>query len=227
MGPIGLLSHKQRKFRGPMKIATLFSILGLISSFGALSAEVVHTTLPSCDPTILTKFFPAPLVSETLDAYNVALYNHQLIVKDLSNRDQDVIRTFETKARLQRPKPLIVNEQTLADPATRKAVMVLFDASLLEVFTQVLKRYAITNQEQIQAMFDHLQIKKAEYFDQCVSSGAIKSPPGYPNSDGTTTPVTQPASAPVPVRAVPTTTVPALPAPGSNQIQIKTPIPAK
>lgn len=143
-------------------------------------AQTSSLSAQACDPNLLTKFFPSVLVEETLDAYNVPLYNRQWIVKDLANREAEVIRTFENKARMQRPKPLVVNEQTLSSPEIRRAVMNLFQESLLEVFTQTLRRYGINNKDQVQAMFDHLENQKAQYFDECVSKGGAAVPPGYP-----------------------------------------------
>lgn len=118
-------------------------------------------TLDECSRELLLTYFPEPFVKETLQTFDIPETKWDAIQKGLASRDKDVIQQVEKKAAEMNPNPL-------KDPQTRQAAVKLFRETLLTLFSDVMRENGITDEKQIQAMLDSIQLQKAQRFAKCL-----------------------------------------------------------
>lgn len=143
------------------------SMMGFVLGAGALFAPFAMSAVVTADPTdecakeLLLSYFPEPIVKETLKRFSIPDDKVAGIVKSLSNKDKDVVKVVEEKAKAMNPNPL-------KDPQQRAAAVKLFRETLLQVFTEALQENGITDTSKFQAMLDDIQQQKAKKFAMCM-----------------------------------------------------------
>jgi hypothetical protein len=149
------------------KSALKKSIAGLAVGVGALlaplsvSAAAAPSATDDCAKELLLSYFPEPIVNDTLKRFDVPQDKWAGIVKSLSAKDKEVVKTVEKKAAAMNPNPL-------KDPQQRQAAVKLFRDTLLQVFTEALKENGLTDTSKFQAMLDDIQQQKAKKFAMCM-----------------------------------------------------------
>lgn len=114
-----------------------------------------------CSKELLLSYFPEAFVKESLKKFDVPQDKWNAIVKELNEKDKQVVKIVEEKASKVNPNPL-------KDPQQRQAAVKIFRDTLTEVFSGVLKRNGIADENQIQQMLDDIQQQKAKRFAQCM-----------------------------------------------------------
>jgi len=147
--------------------ALINSIAGIAVGVGALLApigvfaEAAPNATDDCAKELLLSYFPEPIVNDTLKRFDVPQDKWAGIVKSLSAKDKEVVKTVEKKASAMNPNPL-------KDPQQRQAAVKLFRETLLQVFTEALKENGLTDTSKFQAMLDDIQQQKAKKFAMCM-----------------------------------------------------------
>ncbi|HEV8052577.1 MAG TPA: hypothetical protein VGP47_08780 [Parachlamydiaceae bacterium] len=151
------------------------SMMGFVFGAGALFAPCAMTALVTVDATdecakeLLLSYFPEPIVKETLKRFSVADDKVSGITRSLSNKDKEVVKIVEDKAKAMNPNPL-------KDPQQRPAAVKLFRETLLQVFTEALQENGITDTSKFQAMLDDIQQQKAKKFAMCMDKQKTVTP---------------------------------------------------
>lgn len=114
-----------------------------------------------CAKEILLAYYPGIFVEETLGKFNVPKEEWPAIVKELGERDKQIIKQVESKASQMTSNPL-------KDPQQRQAAVKLFRDTLLENFAEVMRAHGVNDDKQIQAMLDDIQQQKAKRFARCI-----------------------------------------------------------
>lgn len=143
---------------------------GLVNIPANISAQ---NAIDECSKELLLAYFPEQFVNEALKKNNVPQEKWADINKDLAGKEKDVVRIVEEKAEKQNPNPL-------KDPSQRLAAVKIFRETLLQVFSEALKKNGITDDKQIQAMLDDIQQQKAKKFAQCLEKHRNQSQTGSP-----------------------------------------------
>lgn len=128
----------------------------------ALSGYSVHAgTLDDCSKELLISYFPEPFVNEVLKEYQIPKEQWAEINQALQDQDRTIISTVEAKAAKMTPNPL-------KDPSQRNVAVSIFKEILYEAFANVMNKYGIDDKNQITAMLDEIQYKKAKRFRECM-----------------------------------------------------------
>jgi hypothetical protein len=128
-----------------------------------------------CSKELLLSYFPESFVRETLKKFNVPQDKWESIVKELNEKDKEVVKAVEEKASKQNPNPL-------KDPQQRQAAVKIFRETLTEIFTAALKKNGVTDENQIQQMLDDVQQQKAKRFAQCMEQQRNKAANNQPKA---------------------------------------------
>lgn len=112
-------------------------------------------------------FFPRPFVADTLEKFNVPSEKRAAIQEQLTHHELDIISIVEAKAAKMNPNPL-------NQPDQQEQVIQLFDDAVSQVFTQVLEKNGVSDQEKIMEMLEDIHRQKAERFRRCM---LIEAPP--------------------------------------------------
>ena len=143
------------------------SVMGCVFGAGALlapfamSAVVTAEATDECAKELLLSYFPEPIVKETLKRFSIAGDKVAGITRSLTNKDKEVVKIVEEKAKAMNPNPL-------KDPQQRAVAVKLFRDTLLQVFTEALQENGITDTSKFQAMLDDIQQQKAKKFAMCM-----------------------------------------------------------
>lgn len=146
---------------------SLAAVLMLIYAACAPLAAHSEQTVDECSRELLLTYFPEPFVKETLKTFNVPEEKWGEIQKSLASKDKEVIQLVEKKAAEMDPNPL-------KDPQARQAAVKLFRATLFQLFSDVMQANGITDEKQIQAMLDSIQLQKAQRFAKCMQKSSDK-----------------------------------------------------
>lgn len=114
-----------------------------------------------CSKEVLMTFFPQPIVQAVLIKHQVAAGEAEAIAKELSQKNQDIVKLVETKASQMDPNPF-------KDLSQRDAAIKIFRETLYDVFAGVLKKHGITDEKQIHQFLDDMQEVKGKLFVQCI-----------------------------------------------------------
>lgn len=183
------------------KCITLFSLTWSMALASASALDYTPTSsVDECSRELLLSYFPETFVNETLKKNNVPKDQWDAINKELSSKNDSVIKLVEEKAQKMDPNPL-------KDPSQRQAAVKIFRDTLFEVFSGVMKQHGVTDDQQIRAMLDDIQHQKAVRFAQCMDKNfpkqaatqqaqqpqapadkSAESPAGTENKDSTKTP---------------------------------------
>lgn len=138
-----------------------FFALCLSSAVFANDVPVEKGAVNECSRELLLTYFPDPFVKETLKTFNVPEDKWEKIQKALASKDKEVIQLVEKKAADMDPNPL-------KDPGSRQAAVKLFRTTLFQLFSDVMQENGITDEKQVQAMLDSIQLQKAQRFAKCI-----------------------------------------------------------
>lgn len=137
-------------------------MLGL-SAFAlpVFAADAPSSKDEQCAKEVLMQHFPEKMVSETLNKFQVPADQQAAIIKELAEKDKQLVKMVEEKAAAMNPNPL-------KDPSQRQQAVKMFRETLLEQFTAVLNAHGITDKDKIQQMLDDVQLQKAKQFTMCM-----------------------------------------------------------
>lgn len=160
------------------KSATLKILAGTVlagSPFILPIQAAAANPVEECSKELLLSYFPESFVRETLKKFNVPQDKWDAIVKELNEKDKEVVKIVEDKASKVTPNPL-------KDPSQRQAAVKIFRETLTDVFSTTLKKNGVTDDNQIQQMLDDVQQQKAKRFAQCMEQQRSQQPgqPGQP-----------------------------------------------
>jgi len=122
------------------------------------SAEMQET---ECSEDIIMSYYPEPFVAETLEKFEIPQAQRSAIIRDLAEKDREVVPIVEEKAGKMSPNPL-------RDPKHRQEAIKIFRDTLYELFAATMQAHGVNDQEQIQAMLDNIQQQKAKQFAACM-----------------------------------------------------------
>jgi hypothetical protein len=114
-----------------------------------------------CAKEILMRHFPEKLVEAALKKFQIPEDQQAAIVKELAEKDGNIVKMVEEKASTMNPNPL-------RDPQMRQQAVRLFRETMLEQFSGVLKAHGVTDDAKIQQMLDEVQLQKAKQFSECM-----------------------------------------------------------
>lgn len=115
-----------------------------------------------CSKEILMSFFPQPVLKNVLIKHKVSEETADKIAKELSHKDQEVVKTVEHKAGEMEPNPL-------NDLSQRDLAIKIFRETLFQVFSQSLKDNKLSfDDAQIQTILDDMQEAKGKLFVECI-----------------------------------------------------------
>jgi len=169
---------------GVMKTSKLFqfAISAMLGACMIQAAPLVadeSNTVEECSKELLIAYFPEPFVKETLKKFNVPQSSWDSIVKDLTGKEADIIKTVEEKAEKMKENPL-------KDPKHRQEAVKIFRDTLLQTFSDVMKKNGVNDDKQIQSMLDDIQQQKAKRFTHCMEkykSQMQQNPSAQPSSE--------------------------------------------
>lgn len=140
-------------------------LLGFFLVFGLHTNTTIFaeaTVDEECSEAVITAFFPPVFVEQTLQNFEIPVKYRSNIIRDLSQKDSEVIPAVEERAAAMDPNPL-------NDPAHRQEAVTLFRKTLLDIFYGVVQNYDVTDRTKAQAMLDDIQKQKLERFRSCVN----------------------------------------------------------
>lgn len=146
------------------KSATIKSLTGALLAIGTMNIPMdipAANPVEECSKELLISYFPEDFVKEALKKHNVPQDKWGSIVNELNEKNKEVIKIVEQKASKLDPNPL-------KDPQQRQAAVKIFRETLKDIFSGVLKKNGITDENQIQQMLDEVQQQKAKRFAQCM-----------------------------------------------------------
>lgn len=114
-----------------------------------------------CAREILMHHYPEKFVVVTLKKFQVPEDQQQAIVKELAEKDKNIVKMVENKAASMNPNPL-------KDPQLRQQAVRMFRETLKEQFASVLNAHGVTDDAKIQQMLDDIQLQKAKQFTECM-----------------------------------------------------------
>lgn len=180
------------------KLAILKTLMGVVLAGGALVSPVqavAANPVEECSKELLLSYFPEAFVRESLKKFDVPKDKWDSIVKELNEKDKDVVKIVEEKASKLNPNPL-------KDPQQRQAAVKIFRETLTDTFASTLKKNGVTDEDQIHQMLDDVQQQKAKRFAQCMEQQRAKpvqsqnSTGGQPQAEAhLQAPTTQPKTA--------------------------------
>lgn len=172
------------------KLATLKTLMGIVLAGGTFATPmqiVAANPVEECSKELLLSYFPENFVRESLKKYNVPQDKWNDIVKELNEKDKEIVKLVEEKAAKINPNPL-------KDPQQRQAAVKIFRETLTDAFSTTLKKNGVTDDNQIHQILDDVQQQKAKRFAQCMENQRTKtSNAGQPQANANMqTPVTKP-----------------------------------
>lgn len=161
-----------KKFSYSFPFFMLFCCNTLIAADQDKPPEQVQQQVEAsqCTKEELMTFFPKAVVKSVLIQHKVPEAEAQIIAQELSQKDQEVVKTVEMKASKLDPNPF-------KDLSNRDMAVKVFRESLFEVFSKVMKAHNITDESQIKALLEDLQATKGKLFVECIKKG---TPPPVP-----------------------------------------------
>jgi len=139
-----------------------------VGSIATSSIELnAETLIEECSKDLMT-YFPESLVNETLKKFSLPQEQWTSIVRELSEKESNIIKKVEEKAEKMSPNPL-------KDPSQQKAAIKIFKEALLEAFTETMQKHGIQDNKQIQNMLNDIQQQKARKFASCIEKQRAKS----------------------------------------------------
>lgn len=154
-------------------------MLGLSVFALPLFADAPSEHDKECAKEALKHHFPEQFVSVTLKKFKVPEDQQAAIIKELNEKDKQIVKMVEDKAATMDPNPL-------KNPEQRQQAVKLFKDTLFEQFTAVLNAHGVTDDDQIQKMLEDIQLQKAKRFTQCmekVNPDIMNKKPGAAPAD--------------------------------------------
>lgn len=115
----------------------------------------------TCSKEVLMTFFPQPIVRAILIRNKVPTDQAETISRELASRDQDIVKMVEKKASQKENNPF-------RDFSHREEAIKMFRETLYEVFSSVLKKYGMNDDEKMRTLLDDIQEAKGRLFVECI-----------------------------------------------------------
>ncbi len=138
----------------------------VLSCVMGLSAEANEADFAEEEPLMCTKeelvvFFPPNVVRSVLVKAHIPEDQAAKIASELSHKNHELTKLVEAKAEKLHPNPFgDLNQRELASKIYRE--------TRYEVFASVLKAHGITDEHQIHALLDKIQVMQSKLFVECV-----------------------------------------------------------
>lgn len=139
-------------------LLTIFLTISLVPS---IYCSALESDSEECSQEILLSYFPSVFVKETLEQNKIPKEKWDSINQDLAARDKKIIEIVESKA-------MQMSSNPLKDPQQRQLAVKIFRDTLYENFSDVMKKNGINNEDQIHAMLEDIQQRKAKRFARCM-----------------------------------------------------------
>jgi len=154
-------------YGGPVRtlILLILIVLGLPGQY-IFSEELEQDE--NCSKDLILSYFPENIVNTVLMSYRVPQNSWASINEELHDQDEMILSKVEAKTSQMNPNPL-------NDPALKAVAVNIFRETLYETFGDVMNKYGIDDEDQIQAMMDEIQYKKAEHFKKCIDKRKARS----------------------------------------------------
>ena len=150
------------------KCITLFCLTCSLAFTSAYAIDLnPKSGVDECSRELLLSYFPEAFVNESLKKFNVPKDQWDAINKELTSKNDQVIKIVEEKAAKMDPNPL-------KDPSQRQQAVKIFRDTLFEVFAGVLRQHGVTDDAQIKSMLEDIQHQKAVRFAQCMDKNFPK-----------------------------------------------------
>lgn len=114
-----------------------------------------------CSENLLVAYFPPSIVNQVLRNYQIPQDLWPEINAELQDQNDKILTLVEEKASKIKQNPLY-------DVRQKNISVGIYRESLLHVFGDIMKKYGIDREEQIRAMLDEIQYKKAKRFRDCL-----------------------------------------------------------
>lgn len=129
----------------------------------------------NCTKEQLMTFFPQPIVESVLTEAKISEEQVKEISQELSQQDRELIKKVEEKAAKWDPNPF-------SDLSQRDLAIKIYNETLYEVFSKILKAHGINSDNQIQALLDKVREMKSKLFIDCIRNQQISSTPPTPTA---------------------------------------------
>ena len=116
---------------------------------------------PICTKEELMTFFPRQIVENVLVRFQVPQEQAVAIAEELAAQNQGLLQKVEEKAAKLDPNPF-------KDLSQRDAAIKIYQETLHEVFTQVLKAHQIDQEAQIDLYLNEIRRIKSKLFVECI-----------------------------------------------------------
>ncbi len=114
-----------------------------------------------CSKEYLLNYFPEVVVNKVLHQYQIPGELWPQINQELQAQEASVVDIVREEASKMKPNPLY-------DPKQKNVASELFRQALYQIFTNVMNKNGVQREEQISAMMDLIQYKKAKLFNDCI-----------------------------------------------------------
>jgi hypothetical protein len=142
-----------------MSIRQVFVSCVLLCVTGA--AHATFNDEPPCYRRLQTGFFPSIAVNRALSLYNVAQGQWPLINAKINERIAEMPKILRKRAFAMHPNPLEY-------PFQKKVAAELLYRTLLELFRDIMHESMITDESQIQEMFEFIARQHKELLESCL-----------------------------------------------------------
>jgi hypothetical protein len=125
-----------------------------------VTAEIAVADVPACYRDLELNFFRPNLVNETLSMHAISQSNWALINEELRRHTRRVPEMVRARAKQMNPNPL-------GSPFDSEIALQLLQQVLLEVFSETLSLFHITNQSKVEEMFQYIREQQIERLTSC------------------------------------------------------------
>lgn len=132
----------------------------LISLFSLSTLLVFSTDVPPCYRNLEVNFFRTDLVNEALSLHGVSQSKWNLINTQLQGNVKGVPQLVKEKAKKMEPNPF-------DPPFQSQEAAELLRQVLLEVFSETLANFHITNQANVKEMFQYIRERQSQLLISC------------------------------------------------------------
>lgn len=154
---------------------TVVMTLNCLVSLQAENTAKTSSSSLNCTKEQLMTFFPQPIVESVLMEAKIPEEQAKEIARELSQQDRELVKKVEEKAVKWDPNPF-------SDLSQRDLAIKIYNETLYEVFSKILKSHGIPNDNQIQTLLDKVREMKSKLFIDCIRNQQAPSTPPTPTA---------------------------------------------
>lgn len=151
----------KRKFFYSYCCCTAVMTLNCLVPLQAENTAKTSSSSLNCTKEQLMTFFPQPVVESVLIEAKIPEEQAKEIARELSQQDRELVKKVEEKAVKWDPNPF-------SDLSQRDLAIKIYNETLYEVFSKILKSHGIHNDNQIQTLLDKVREMKSKLFIDCI-----------------------------------------------------------